>query len=65
MDVLFCGTDKFAARVLSVLLSSGVARRVRVMTPGDVQQTWGAKRMGVCECGTVPLPLRGCDAVRC
>lgn len=46
-DILFCGTDTFASRSLSALLThrSSLCSSLHVLTPPDVHQSWGATRM--------------------
>lgn len=48
-DILFCGTDAFASRSLAALLTqrTHLCSSLHVLTPPDVQQTWGANRMKV------------------
>ena len=47
-DILFCGTDAFAAVSLSALISSpALLASLHVLTPPDVSQRWGAARMKV------------------
>lgn len=47
--ILFCGTDAFAAKSLQALVDnrSELCPDLRVLTPPDVMQNWGAKRMRV------------------
>ncbi|SPO30362.1 related to methionyl-trna formyltransferase [Ustilago trichophora] len=48
-DILFCGTDTFAATSLSALISSrsNLTSSLHVLTPPDVAQKWGAARMKI------------------
>ena len=48
-DVLFCGTDAFAAASLSALIShrAQLCSSLHILTPADVAQKWGARRMRV------------------
>ncbi|WFC99904.1 methionyl-tRNA formyltransferase [Malassezia yamatoensis] len=47
-DVLFCGTDHFARKVLENFLKQpNLYRSLEVLTPPDAPQSWGGKRMRV------------------
>lgn len=47
-DILFCGTDSFASCVLSSLVANrSLCSSLHVLTPPDVEQSWGASRMKV------------------
>ncbi|WFD43716.1 methionyl-tRNA formyltransferase [Malassezia psittaci] len=47
-DVLFCGTDQFARKVLETFLKQGnLYRSLQVLTPPDAPQSWGGRRMRV------------------
>lgn len=47
-DVLFCGTDAFAASSLAALISQReLYSSLHVLTPADAGQKWGARRMRV------------------
>lgn len=48
-DILFCGTDAFAALSLSALVAhhASLCSSLHVLTPPDVSQNWGAARMKV------------------
>lgn len=47
-DVLFCGTDAFASASLAALISHReLCSSLHVLTPADVGQKWGGRRMRV------------------
>lgn len=55
--ILFCGTDAFAAKNLEALLQhrSSLCPELHVLTPPDVEQKWGARRMRVSPVKTLAL----------
>lgn len=47
-DVLFCGTDAFAHRILARFLErKDLYQHIQVLTPRDAPHAWGGKRMRV------------------